>query len=259
MACDSRSFHFVLVHGSCFGGWCWYKVADLLMKDGHTVSALDMTSQGIDPTDADHISTLEEYNKPLTDFFTGLPSNHKVILVGHSAGGFNLTYTMERFPHNIVVAVFVTALMTLSGLTAFDSLKGISSGLRNFGDLTYSFANGEENKPTSVKFGKQFSQEFLLQNTPSSDICLTHSLLKRSPYWEGVVSYTKENYGRVPRAYIVAKEDKLLPEEFQRKMIADNPPQMVYEIEGSDHSPFFCKPDQLAHILLQIANRCLCN
>ncbi|GLJ13862.1 hypothetical protein SUGI_0221480 [Cryptomeria japonica] len=229
------------------------------MKDGLTVSSLDMAGQGIDTTDADQVSTLEQYNQPLTDFFNALPSHHKVILVGHSAGGFNLTYTMERFPHKIAAAVFVTALMTLSGATAFDSLNEILSRIGNFGDSTFSFANGEENKPTSLKFGKQFSQQFLLQNTPSSDICLTHSLLKRSPYWEGVVSYTKENYGRVPRAYIVAKEDKLLPEEFQRKMIADNPPQMVYEIEGSDHSPFFCKPDQLAHILLQIANRCLCN
>ena len=26
---------FVLVHGSCHGGWCWKKVIALLSKDGH--------------------------------------------------------------------------------------------------------------------------------------------------------------------------------------------------------------------------------
>ncbi|GLJ13861.1 hypothetical protein SUGI_0221470 [Cryptomeria japonica] len=256
---DSRSFHFVLVHGACFGAWCWYKVADLLIKGGHIVSALDMASQGINPTDADHISTLEEYNQPLTEFFTALPSHHKVILVGHSAGGINVTYTMERFPHKIAAAVFVTAVMALSGPTVNDSFKEVSSGVGNLGDTTFFFANGEENKPTSFKFGKQFTQEIFMQNTPSSDICLTDSLLKRFPLREEVISYSNENYGRVPRAYVVAKDDKILLEEFQRKMIAENPPQMVYEMEGSDHSPFFSKPDQLAHILLQIASRCLCD
>ncbi|GLJ13864.1 hypothetical protein SUGI_0221500 [Cryptomeria japonica] len=78
MACNSRSFHFVLVHGACFGGWCWYKVADFLMKEGYTVSALDMAGQGIHPADADHISTIEEYNQPLTDFFNALPFYHKI-------------------------------------------------------------------------------------------------------------------------------------------------------------------------------------
>ncbi|GLJ13863.1 hypothetical protein SUGI_0221490 [Cryptomeria japonica] len=258
MAYDSRSFHFVFVHGACFGGWCWYKVADLLMKDGHTVSALDMAGQGIDPTDADHIYTLEEYNKPLTDFFTALSSNHKVILVGHSVGGYNVSYTMERFPHKIASAIFVTAVMALSGTTLVDSLNEILSRIGSLGDSTFSFANGEGKKPTSVKFGKQFSQQVLLQNSPSTDICLTDSLLKKFPLWDGAVSYTKENYGRVPRAYVVAKDDKMLSEEYQKKMIAENPPQMVYEIEGSDHSPFFCKPDKLANILLQIASRCLC-
>ncbi|XP_057818000.1 methylesterase 8 isoform X3 [Cryptomeria japonica] len=209
---DSRSFHFVLVHGACFGAWCWYKVADLLIKGGHIVSALDMASQGINPTDADHISTLEEYNQPLTEFFTALPSHHKVL-----------------------------------------------SRVGNFGDSTISFVNGAENKPRSFKFGKQFTREFLMQNTPSSDICLTDSLLKTFPLGEEAISYSNENYGRVPRAYVVAKDDKILSEEFQRKMIAENLPQMVYEIEGSDHSPFFSKPDQLAHTLLQIANRFLCD
>ncbi|GLJ06220.1 hypothetical protein SUGI_0033600, partial [Cryptomeria japonica] len=116
----ARGCHFVMVHGACFGAWCWYIVADLLLKSGHTVSSIDMASAGIDPRDADHISSLQEYNQPLTDFFTALPSTEKVILVGHSAGGLNLSFTMERFPHKIAAAVFVTAFMPLSGTTLSD-------------------------------------------------------------------------------------------------------------------------------------------
>ncbi|GLJ06212.1 hypothetical protein SUGI_0033500 [Cryptomeria japonica] len=213
-----RTCHFVMVHGATLGGWCWYKVADLLLKAGHTVSSIDMASGGIDPTNADQVSSLQQYNQPLTDFFTALPSQDKVIMVGHSAGGFNLSFTMEHFPDKIAAAVFVTAFMPLSGTTLSDMIS---------------------------------------EKSPSRDLMLLDSLEKKFPLWEEPVLYTAKNYGSVRRIYVVAKEDKLFVEAFQRKMIAENPPQMVYEIEGSDHTVVFSKPLRLAEVLIGIANICL--
>ncbi|KAH9314091.1 hypothetical protein KI387_022718, partial [Taxus chinensis] len=240
------NFHFVLVHGACLGGWCWYKVADILTSAGHTVSSLDMAGGGIHPAIADTVLSLQDYNRPLTDFFSALPSQDKVILVGHSAGGFNLSLAMEQFPCKISAAVFVSAFMPLSGTTFSDDLNQVLSRIGNFGDSIFYNANGEDNPPTSVTLGKKFCKEFLLQNTPSSDIMLTESLGRRFPLWQEAISYSDESYGSVRRAYVVAKEDKLIVEELQRKIVADNPPQMVYEIEGSDHCTFFSKPGRLA-------------
>ncbi|XP_059065520.1 esterase PIR7B-like [Cryptomeria japonica] len=206
----AKGCHFVMVHGATFGDWCWYQVTDLLLKAGHTVSSIDMASAGIDPTNADTISSLQEYNQPLTDFFTALPSEGKVILVGHSAGGFNLSFTMERFPHKIAAAVFVTAAMPLSGTT--------------------------------------------LPELMNEDLTLWESLEKKCPIWQEPLLYTAKNYGSVRRIFVVSKVDKVIVEAFQRKMIAENPPKMVYEIEGSDHTVFFSKPLQLAEVLMKIAN-----
>ncbi|KAH9314093.1 hypothetical protein KI387_022720, partial [Taxus chinensis] len=163
----AKTHHFVLVHGAGFGGWCWYKVADLLTKKGHTVSSLDMAGGGIDRTDADKISTLMEYNKPLTDFLSGISSTDKVILVGHSSGGYNLSHAMERFPHKIASAVFVAAFMPLSGTTFSHSLNEVVSRIGSLKDTTFNHANGEENSPTSFKFGQLFSEQNLLQNSPT--------------------------------------------------------------------------------------------
>ncbi|GLJ06209.1 hypothetical protein SUGI_0033470 [Cryptomeria japonica] len=251
---EARICHFVMVHGATLGAWCWYKVADLLVKAGHTVSSIDMASAGIDHSDADHISSLQEYNQPLTDFFTALPSQAKVIFVGHSAGGFNLSFTMEHFPDKIV-----TAFMPLSGTTLSDMMNEVESIVGNFGDSTFYYANGKENPATSVKFGTQFAREFLLQNSPSWDLTLWESLEKKFPIWQEPLLYTAKNYGSVRRIYVVAKDDKYLVEAFQRKMIADNPPQMIYEIEGSAHTVFFSKPLRLAEVLIQIANALQCN
>lgn len=178
-----------------------------------------------------------------------------MILVGHSVGGFDLSLTMELFPHKILAAVFVTAAMPLSGTTLSDFVNAILGIVGSFGDSTYYYANGEANAPTSFKFGKLRLREHLLQNSPSTDATLTDSLIKKYPFWGGAISHTKERYGSVPRAYVVCKEDKLLVEELQRKIIADNPPQLVYEIERSDHSPFFSAPSELVEILIQIAEK----
>jgi len=45
-----------------------------------------------------------------------LPSQEKVILVGHSFGGISISLAMERFPHKISVAVFVAAFVTCEKL-----------------------------------------------------------------------------------------------------------------------------------------------
>ncbi|KAE7999820.1 hypothetical protein FH972_004215 [Carpinus fangiana] len=38
--------HYVLVHGSCLGAWCWYKVATLLKSAGHIVLVQDLAASG---------------------------------------------------------------------------------------------------------------------------------------------------------------------------------------------------------------------
>uniref|UniRef100_A0A453S252 AB hydrolase-1 domain-containing protein n=1 Tax=Aegilops tauschii subsp. strangulata TaxID=200361 RepID=A0A453S252_AEGTS len=67
----------VLVHGEGFGAWCWYKTISLLEEAGLDPVALDLTGSGIDHTDTNSITTLEEYSKPLIDYLSKLPENEK--------------------------------------------------------------------------------------------------------------------------------------------------------------------------------------
>lgn len=68
----------VLIHGEGFGAWCWYKSISLLEESGLLPTALDLLGSGIDRTDADSISTLADYAKPLTDYLHNLPEDEKV-------------------------------------------------------------------------------------------------------------------------------------------------------------------------------------
>lgn len=108
---QSNKSHFVLVHGACLGAWSWYKVTTLLQIAGHNVTTLDMAAAGINPTQPESLTSLTEYNQPLLSFMDALPSDEKIVLVGHSLGGLGISMAMERFPEKISVAIFVTAAM----------------------------------------------------------------------------------------------------------------------------------------------------
>ncbi|OMO74180.1 hypothetical protein CCACVL1_16916 [Corchorus capsularis] len=108
---EPYSKHFVLVHGSCHGSWSWYKLVPLLKSGGHNVTAIDLAGSGVDPQQVNTLRSISDYIKPLRDFMESLPDQQKVVLVGHSLGGLAISQAMERFPHKISVAVFVTALM----------------------------------------------------------------------------------------------------------------------------------------------------
>jgi hypothetical protein len=54
---------FVLVHGSCHGGWCWKKVTPLLSKHSHKVYTPTLASDiGLDTHILDIIQVLEYEN-----------------------------------------------------------------------------------------------------------------------------------------------------------------------------------------------------
>ena len=103
--------HFVLIHGACLGAWSWYKLETLLKSSGHNVTALDLAASGINPLQANDLQSSFDYFKPLRDFMEALPSHERVILVGHSYGGYAISQAMEYFPSKISVAVFATASM----------------------------------------------------------------------------------------------------------------------------------------------------
>ncbi|CAN1225239.1 Methylesterase 10 [Linum grandiflorum] len=103
--------HFVLVHGTGHGAWCWYKLVTLLKSSGHQVTALDLGGSGIDSRRLDEVSSISDYVSPLIEFMASLGEQDKVVLVGHSFGGISISLAIERFPTKVLAAVFVTAIM----------------------------------------------------------------------------------------------------------------------------------------------------
>ncbi|CAO2820790.1 unnamed protein product [Amaranthus hypochondriacus] len=125
MPTDESPTHFVLVHGASHGGWCWFKIRALLENAGFKVSCPDLRSAGIDPADANTLSTFQEYTQPLHDLLASLPHAEKVILVGHSFGGFSITDAIDNFPEKIQAAVYVAAAMLRNSWPFEKNIKNV--------------------------------------------------------------------------------------------------------------------------------------
>lgn len=248
---------FVLVHGEGFGAWSWYKTIALLEEVGLAPTALDLRGSGIDQTDTNSVTTLADYSKPLTDYLENLPEDEKVILVGHSSGGASVSYALEHFSQKISKAVFLCATMVSDGQRPFDvfaeELGSSELFLKESEFLIY--GNGKDEPPTAFMFGNLQLKGLYFNQTPTKDVALaTVSMrpISLGPIMEKL-SLSPENYGKGRRFFVQTLDDRALSPDVQEKLVRENPPEGVFKIKGSDHCPFFSKPQSLHKILLEIA------
>ncbi|XP_078159401.1 polyneuridine aldehyde esterase-like isoform X2 [Carex rostrata] len=213
MEAKNNNKHFVLVHGMCHGAWCWYKLATLLEQAGHRVTAPDLSASGMNHRKIEEVESFADYCQPLLDSIAAIPEEEKVVLVGHSLGGFVIALAMETFPEKVSVAVFVTAMMPSEML---------------------SMSKTEEEDLTLAKM-------LLRPGSPFSSDQARNDML------------SKQNYGSVNRIFIVCKQDKAIKMEFQKWMVEQNPDTEVKELEEADHMPMFSQPRELFSLLMEIS------
>ncbi|KAJ8769891.1 hypothetical protein K2173_008973 [Erythroxylum novogranatense] len=252
-----KSKSFILVHGGGFGAWCWYKTMSLLEEAGLVPTAIDLTGSGIDLTDTNSVTTLAEYSKPLFRCLENLPEDEKVILVGHSTGGACVSYALEHFPEKISKAIFLCATMVSDGQRPFDVFaEELGSAERFMQESQFLIhGNGKEKPPTGFMFGKQHMKGLYFNQSPRKDVALAMVCMRPIPLGPIMekMSLSPEKYGAGRRFFIQTLDDRALSPDVQEKLVRESPPEGIFKMKGSDHCPFFSKPQALHKILMEIA------
>lgn len=247
--------HFVLVHGISGGSWCWYKIRCLMENSGYKVSCIDLKSAGIDRSDADSVLTFDDYNEPLDKFMSALPENEQVILVGHSAGGLNVTWATQKFANKIRLAVYIAATMLKLGFwTDQDDKDGIPD-LSEYGDVyDLGFGLGNDQPPTSAVIKKEFQRKIGYHMSPQEDSTLASMLLRPGPIRaiQSARFIDDPDVDKVPRVFIKTLQDRVVKPEQQDAMLKRWPPSDVYTLD-SDHNPLFSTPFLLFGLLVKSA------
>ncbi|KAJ6759634.1 METHYLESTERASE FAMILY MEMBER [Salix purpurea] len=221
---------FVLVHGEGFGAWCWYKTIALLEETGLVPIAIDLTGCGIDLADTNNVTTLAEYSKPLISYLQNLPEDEQVILVGHSTGGACRPFDVFAEELGSAERFMLESQFLIHG-------------------------NGEDKPPTGFMFKKQQMKGLYFNQSQTKDVALAMVSMRPVPLGPVMekLSLSPEKYGTGRRFFIQTLDDRALSPDVQEKLARDSPPERVFKIKGSDHCPFFSKPQALHKILLEIA------
>ncbi|MEQ8164788.1 MAG: alpha/beta fold hydrolase [Alphaproteobacteria bacterium] len=235
---------YVLVHGAFMGAWFWEDMARRLEAAGHRAIAPDLPSQGRDTQPVAGIG-LDDYVNRISAIIDD--EDEPVILVGHSLGGLTISQTAERRPDRIRKLVYVAAFLLPDGSSPrkFYEDLGVPSPVMGASIM---------HEDGTVDLKPEAMEEIIFNTSPAWLIEAAMDHLKptsRKPM-ATPLELSDGNFGRVPRVYIEALQDKSIPIKYQRMMVEALPCATVITMD-TDHSPMFSAPDELERHLLDVA------
>jgi pimeloyl-ACP methyl ester carboxylesterase len=238
---------FVLVHGGFHGAWCWSRVVPELQRLGHDAVAVDLPGHG---ARRDERSTLAGRRDAILDILE--PGD---VLVGHSAGGADITLAADAAPERVGRLVYLAAALPRQGRSLVEALGGapLRPGdgaaarlleMMPAGALTVD-ANG------CVACAEvEMTREMFYHDCDAATVAWAFGNLSPSQpelQFEPIV-LDRFWSADVARSAIVCLHDRTLP--FAAAMaLAGRLGVAPQVIEGS-HSPFLSRPRELARLLV---------
>ncbi|MGY9046993.1 hypothetical protein P775_10130 [Puniceibacterium antarcticum] len=232
--------HFLMIHGSCHGAWCWRDLLPELHALGHTAQAIDLPAHGQDQTPAAE-ATLDRYARAILGALDA-----PTIVVGHSMGGFPISRAADIDSHHIQRLIYLCAYVpwddhTLVEMRLRAPRQPIMKAIRKSEDGSTFAILPEHAREVFYHDCPDAAVEYALAN-----LCAEPTLPQATKVTLGAA------YKSVPRSYILCEQDSAIPSEFQQTMAGYFAPEDVVRMNTS-HSPFFAAPAELAQHLDQIA------
>lgn len=221
----------------------WDRVVPLLTAAGHSAEAptllgADPGGSGFPPRPidawADQIAArVSEAEGP-------------VVLVAQSRGGVVISAVAEKIPERIGYLVYVAAFLLPDGASLAGTIRSAHA------DAAPMFSVDQAGMTTVLPD----ALDRIYSRTPARWVEVARANQCREPVaaMTTPLSVTEARFGSVPRAYVEATEDQVLPPSLQRSMQAQLPCDPVFSIP-TDHVPPFSAPHQLAAHLIEIADR----
>lgn len=222
---------FALVHGAAHGGWCWERLAPLLVAAGHRMVAPDLPAR--DPG-----AGAVRYAEVVTTALEGAGAD--VVVVGHSLGGLTIPLVAARRP--VRHLVYLSALVPRPGQVPFgpdphappESAPGLRVDNADDGAFT---------------FPPEVARSHLYNRCPPAEAEWAIARLG----WQSTAPHREvcplAALPRAPSTYIAGRDDRavLLPYAtyLARTRLGVEP-----VILDADHSAFLSAPKVLADLLL---------
>jgi pimeloyl-ACP methyl ester carboxylesterase len=205
---------YVLVHGAGSDAWYWHLVVPELSARGHDVVAVDL------PCDDDGAG-LDEYADAVLDAVNG---RRDLIVVAQSLAGFSGALVCARAPVSLLV--LVNAMVPRPGESA-----------------------GEWWANTGHVFPDPFDPEVVFLHDVGPEVVAesVHHLRRQSDRIFGQ-PWPLTAWPDVPTRYLLCRDDRFFPAEFQRRVAGERLGIVPDEMEGG-HLPALARPLELVERL----------
>jgi pimeloyl-ACP methyl ester carboxylesterase len=243
---------FLLIHGGFHGAWCWRDLIPQIERLGHEAIAIDLPGHG--ERRAEH-STLANRRDAIVSVM-----RRGDVLVGHSAGGFDITLAADAASEKVGHLVYLAAGVPIEGHSLLEALGGAP-------------ASNAQTKDEIERLRDMVPNQALRPTPDGSLEWVDKGLAKRSFYHdcdEALANWAFERLSpapqqiltepvtlprfwtaALPRSYIVCLKDRVLP--FAKALAFAGRLGVMPLYLDSSHSPFFSRPAELAAVLVKAA------
>lgn len=235
--------HYILIHGSWHGAWCWYKIAARLVSEGHEVKVPELPGRISNPARPIFVG-LGHMVKSVAQY---LPTDRKTTIVVHSRYGIIASQLAEAYPERIKRIIYVASFMIPSGKCVAEYFKHDKDAM--IGPYIEVSKTGMWDRLNPKIF-----RECLYHDCSDEDNMLGKLLLGKEPLRPAItkLKLTSDKYGQIPRAYIRLTQDRAVSLSLQDRLINETQVSRVESVEAS-HSAYFSKPDELTQTILKLS------
>jgi pimeloyl-ACP methyl ester carboxylesterase len=235
----------ILIHGAWQGAWVWDRLVPLLASAGVKSIAVDLPGNGTDDTKPADVS-LDLYVDHIGKLIEPLPQ--RVSLVGHSGGGVIASAVAERFPERVSRIAYVAGMMLPDGVGYADIVAQLKDDHPNVAGIAPHLVWSPDRLTSRVPVEAAITYYF--HDCSPADAMAAAQRLTPQPERGRAVKprLTPERFGRVPRLYIEAENDRSIFLACQRRMQALVPGAEVVTLP-TGHAPQLAAPGLLADVL----------
>lgn len=233
----------VLVHGAWHGAWAWERVLPLLTSAGVECFALDLPGHGADGGPfGDLYSDVARVRETLDEL------NGDVVLVGHSYGGAVITEAgLHPAVHHLV---YVAAFALDAGESCVSAAAEVEAGLISYDGRPNLGAGFIMSSGDMITLDPSSAAECLYNDCDADTVAWALARLGPQPLITLQGAPKLAAWRTKPSTYVVCGDDMAVHPDLQRIMARRCSSVIEWP---TDHSPFLCRPDLVAGLLVDLA------
>lgn len=217
---------YVLIPGAGSGPWYWHRVVPLLRARGHEVVTPDL------PCDDDSCG-FEEY---VDAELAAVGDRHDLVVVAQSMGAFSAALLCTRVPVDLLV--LLAAMTPRPGETGGEWWTNTGQGDAQRAAAVAAGRDPDDGDPVTI----------FLHDVPADVAAASADHLRDQSGTPFTRPYPLAAWPDVPTRFLLCRDDRLFPADFQRRVVAERLGIVPDEMDGG-HLPALARPDELvAHL-----------